>query len=93
MLKDNSQAPSVCCRTQDIPPVSMGYFALWLPELPKTDQRQNLTLVQGLCSSAELPRAAHRPVAPQLSIRNPTEGRKAILALSLDLTPSIFADI
>lgn len=93
VLKDNIQVLSVCCRTQDIPSVRVGYFALGLPELPKADQRQNLTLVQGLCSSPELPQAAHGPAAPLLSIRILTEYRKAILALRLELTPSIFGDI
>lgn len=37
--------------------------------------------------------APHGPAASLLSVRNPTEGSKAILALRLDLTPPGFADI
>lgn len=66
-------------------PQSEWDLPLWLPYLPKADQSQNLTLVQGLCSSAELPQAAHGPAAPLLCIRSPMENRKAILALRLDL--------
>lgn len=75
----------MCVLQDTTSPQSEWDFALWLPDLPKVDQRENLTLVQGLCFSAELPQAAHGSAAPNLSIGSTTEGRKAILALRVDL--------